>query len=181
MKKIVLLGDSLRLIGYGPHIGKLLGEDYSVWQSEDNGRFALYTLQALRLYEEHLDGADVVHWNNGNWDVDDLYGEGVLVSVEDYTKTLVRIANILKSKAKRVIFATTIPVRPEYPYADNARISAYNRAAVEALTPLGVEIDDLYSFVLPHMENYLRKDDNVHLTEEGAAACAEVVAEMLRK
>lgn len=180
MKKVVLLGDSLRLIGYGKYVPEMLGEEYEVFQPEDNGRFAMYTFQQLGQYMNHIEGADVVHWNNGNWDVDDLYGDGPLESPELYTALLVRIAKVLKSKARRVIFATTIPVRPEYSYADNKRITEYNACAVKALTKLGVEIDDLYSFVLPNMEDYIRRDDFIHLTEEGAKACAGVVAKLIR-
>lgn len=45
VKKVVLLGDSVRLIGYGPRVPEMLGEDYSVFQSEDNCRFVKYTLR----------------------------------------------------------------------------------------------------------------------------------------
>ena len=41
MKKIALLGDSIRQIGYGSKVVELLGEDYDVWQPDDNCRFAL--------------------------------------------------------------------------------------------------------------------------------------------
>ena len=47
MKKVVLLGDSIRLIGYGTKVPEMLGDDYQVWQSEDNCRFAKYTLRCL--------------------------------------------------------------------------------------------------------------------------------------
>ena len=43
MKRVVLLGDSIRLIGYGTKVPELLGDGYEVWQPEDNGRFAQYT------------------------------------------------------------------------------------------------------------------------------------------
>jgi len=39
-KKIVLLGDSIRLIGYGLLVPGKLGEGYDVWQPTDNCRFA---------------------------------------------------------------------------------------------------------------------------------------------
>ena len=43
MKKIVLLGDSIRQIGYGTKVPEMLGTDFSVWQPSDNCRFAEYT------------------------------------------------------------------------------------------------------------------------------------------
>ena len=47
MKKVVLLGDSIRLWGYGTKVPEMLGEDYEVWQPEDNCRFVKYTLRGL--------------------------------------------------------------------------------------------------------------------------------------
>ncbi len=47
MKKVVLLGDSIRLWGYGTKVPELLGKDYEVWQPEDNCRFVKYTLRGL--------------------------------------------------------------------------------------------------------------------------------------
>ena len=41
MKKVVLLGDSIRLIGYGKKVPEMLGDNYTVFQSEDNCRFVL--------------------------------------------------------------------------------------------------------------------------------------------
>ena len=40
MKKVVLLGDSIRLIGYGTKVPEMLGPEYTVWQPSDNGRYA---------------------------------------------------------------------------------------------------------------------------------------------
>lgn len=39
MKKVVLLGDSIRLVGYGPRVPELLGSDYEVYQPDENCRF----------------------------------------------------------------------------------------------------------------------------------------------
>lgn len=46
-KKVVLLGDSIRQIGYGKKVEELLKPDYEVWQPEDNCRFAKYTLRLI--------------------------------------------------------------------------------------------------------------------------------------
>ena len=47
MTKVILLGDSIRRIGYGTKVPELLGENYTVWQPEENCRFAYYTLRML--------------------------------------------------------------------------------------------------------------------------------------
>ena len=45
--KISLLGDSIRLLGYGKETEKLLGKDFEVFQPEENCRFAKYTLRGI--------------------------------------------------------------------------------------------------------------------------------------
>ena len=47
MKKVVLLGDSIRLIGYGKKVEEMLRPEYEVWQPEDNCRFAKYGLNTI--------------------------------------------------------------------------------------------------------------------------------------
>ena len=52
MKKVTLLGDSIRMIGYGLKVPELLGEEYDVFQPDDNCRFAKYTLRGLFDWKE---------------------------------------------------------------------------------------------------------------------------------
>ena len=51
MKKVTLLGDSIRQIGYGKTVAEELGkEGIEVFQPEENCRFSKYTLSyAFRL------------------------------------------------------------------------------------------------------------------------------------
>ena len=72
--KILLLGDSIRM-GYGEHVAKLMEGKAQVFYPRDNGRFLQYTLRELLDWKWNLhlqDGVDVVHWNNGLWDVGHL-------------------------------------------------------------------------------------------------------------
>ena len=85
MKKAVLLGDSIRLLGYGMRVPALLAPDIAVWQSEDNGRFTSYTLRTCFDYKAELETADVIHWNNGLWDMCDLFGDGPFTPLPLYT------------------------------------------------------------------------------------------------
>ena len=59
MKKIVLLGDSIRLWGYGTKVPQLLGDEYEVCQPEDNCRFAKYTLRGIFDWNDIIKDADV--------------------------------------------------------------------------------------------------------------------------
>ncbi len=181
MIKVALLGDSIRQIGYGPKVPSLLGDEYSVWQPNDNCRFALYTLRGMFDWRAQLEGCDVIHWNNGLWDVCELFGDGPFTEPTYYIETMLRIAGILQKYARRVIFATTTPVLPANAHNKNVVIADYNRIIVPKLEALGIAIDDLYSIVYPKLDEYIRSDDNIHLTEAGIDACAAAVADSIRR
>jgi hypothetical protein len=51
---------------------------------------------------------------------------------------------------------------------------------VPLLVEKGIIINDLYSAVLFDIDKYIRKDDNIHLTDEGSKICAEQVADIIR-
>lgn len=181
MIKVTLLGDSIRLLGYGTKVPELLGEEYSVFQPVGNCRFAKYTLRLLFELDSEIKGSDIIHWNNGLWDVSDLFGDGVFTPIDEYVPLMIRIAKLLKQRAKTVIFATTTPVVPGYPYQDNERIKAYNSAIVPELIKMGIVINDLYPVVESDIEKYIRKDDMIHLSDDGIDICAKKVADIIKK
>ena len=86
MKKIVLLGDSIRLWGYGTRVPEMLGEGYQVSQPEDNCRFVKYTLRGLFDWHDIIKDADVIHWNNGLWDCTEIFDDGLFTSEEEYVE-----------------------------------------------------------------------------------------------
>lgn len=181
-KKVVLLGDSIRLIGYGPKISALLGETCEVWQPADNGRYSAYTLHAIMHYwQNDIRDADVIHWNNGLWDIQIGTDGQQLALLDDYLRTMSRIADILLRNTKTLIFATTTPVTAVHPDIRNADIDRYNAALVPILSGKGVVIDDLHALVAADIDRFVRKDDNIHLTEDGNTVCAEAVADMIRR
>ena len=49
-----------------------------------------------------------------------------------------------------------------------------------ALRELGVKINDLNSFVYPHIFEYVREDDKMHLTDMGIDAVAGEVAALIK-
>lgn len=71
MKKILLLGDSIRM-GYGYFVKEELKDKAEVYEPKANGAFLQNTLRFLQDWQADLglsDGnVDVVHWNNGLWD-----------------------------------------------------------------------------------------------------------------
>lgn len=179
MKKTVFLGDSILLQGYGVLVPELLKNDCTVRIPEQNGRFTINTLRMIHDYRSQIEGADVIHYNNGLWDACHLFGDGIFTSVDDYVRNVCRIVRILQGWSKQVIFATTTPVR-EHPEIVNEDIVRYNEAVVPALLKMGVVIDDLYSVVTPNIDDYIRRDDHIHLTEPAMEVCAAQVADVVR-
>ena len=183
MTKVTLLGDSIRQIGYGTVVPQMLGEEYEVYQPVENCRFAKYTLRGLFEHEwgQHIKGSDVIHWNNGLWDICNLFGDGPFTKKEEYVETMVRIAKILKTYGKTVIFATITPMLRDNEHNKNGIIDEYNAAVVPELEKMGIIINDLNALVSSDKEKYLRADDLIHLTAEGIDACGKQVCELIIK
>lgn len=179
MKKVVLLGDSIRLIGYGKRVEELLEGEYTVWQPEDNCRYAKYTLRMLFDFQEEIKKADIVHWNNGLWDMCDIFGDGAFTSLDEYKQNMLRIASIIQKWGCNLIFATTTPTHPEYPYHSDVRIQLYNEAITKELRKKGVLINDLYEAMSTHKIDGIR-DDQLHLNDKGIEICAQKVVAAIR-
>lgn len=181
MTKVTLLGDSIRWFGYGKTVPELLGDEFDVWQPDDNCRFAKYTLRGIFEWEEQMNGSRIVHWNNGLWDVCDIFGDGkAFTSIEEYTENMLRIADLLLLKYEKVIFATTTPVWPEDKYNDNTVIEKYNNIIVPLLREKGVIINDLYTLVSKDIKRYI-SSDLIHLSEEGVKLCSDQTVKIIKE
>ena len=168
--KITLLGDSIRQ-QYAPRVIELLGESFEVFQPGENCRFAKHTLRGLFDWASGMEGSEIVHWNNGHWDVCDLYGDGAFTSEEEYVENMLRIARLLQKKHRCVIFATTTPVRDANRYNKNDLTDRYNARIVPELEKMGIIINDLNAILRDDIEKYIC-GDNIHLTAEGIELCA---------
>lgn len=181
MKKVVLLGDSIRLWGYGTKVPELLGDDFEVWQPEDNCRFAKYTLRGLFDWQDGIKGADVIHWNNGLWDCTEIFDDGLFTSEDEYIENMTRIAKLLLKITPNVIFATTTPVWDEFEWTHNDKIQRFNEIIVPELKKLGVKINDLHSLVSKDVCKYVKECDMIHLSDEGIELCARQVANSIKE
>ncbi len=178
--KIALLGDSIRQ-NYAPKTAELLGSEYEVFSPEDNCRFAKYLLRCVFDYRAELKSARIVHFNCGHWDLNNLFGDGPFTSLEEYGQTVLKIAELLLSKGKVVIFATTTPTHPTNVYNKNDVIVEFNNYIVPKLQELGVIINDLHGTLFNDIEKYIRADDAIHLTEAGIEACAKQTEYVIRQ
>ena len=179
MIKVTLLGDSIRQIGYGLKVPELLGEEFDVFQPDVNCKFAKFTLRGLFDWDAQMAGSRIVHWNNGLWDLCNLFGDGPFSTEEEYVQNILRVADLLLKKYDKVIFATTTPVASQNSYNNNQDIERYNALVVPRLKEKGVIINDLYSLVAADIDRYIC-DDHIHLSEEGIKVCSEQVAAFIR-
>ena len=180
MTKISCIGDSIRL-QYTPVVCDLLGDHYEVFSPKENCRFAKYTLRGMYDWRSDMQGSRIVHWNNGLWDICDIFDDGRLFTSEaEYVDTMLRIADILLKRHEIVIFATTTPVRDEHIYNKTADIVRYNEILVPLLKEKGVIVNDLHALVAADPVRYI-SDDYIHLTPEGVQLCASAVADAIRK
>lgn len=164
MKKVLLLGDSIR-IGYDSYVRKTLKDTCQVIFPEENCRFAQYVLRYLTFWKEWLnvdEELDLVHWNVGLWDTLELYDDGCLTPPEFYAYFIEKICGRIKflfPKAK-VIFATSTPVlegeflRPHISKRQNANVRKYNDIAVSICKKNGFIINDMYSILEGIPKNY---------------------------
>ena len=157
MKKIVLIGDSIRL-GYEAYVRTAFRDVAEVYAPTENCRFAHYVFRYLHEWKSlgnWPSDVDVVHWNAGLWDVIHFFGDEAQTAPASYAEVIARIdrrLRVLFPKAK-MIFATSTSVDEEaYKAASykrsNAEIAAYNRLALEALADTDTVIDDLYPLTL---------------------------------
>ena len=169
--KIAFLGDSIRL-NYTPRTIELLGEGHDYFSPTDNCRFALYTARLIWDWRATLTGSDVIHWNNGLWDLCDLWGDGPFNPIERYVEMMVENARRLLTMTKTLIFATTTPVSPKNPHDRNEVIEAANAALVPRLREMGVVINDLHAVIAADIDSYICAD-TIHLSPAGIETAAQ--------
>ena len=174
MKKIVLIGDSIRQ-GYDKYVKMAFEGVAKIYYPKENCRFSSYVVRQLLDWREQMecgDDVDLVHWNAGLWDILTMLDGKNLVSFDVYSENVERICNIIKMvypKAK-MVFATSTPVQEELFLGAYKRYNKdtekYNEKAVEIVKAHGGSINDLYSI----FENCPREyySDITHLYTEKA-------------
>ena len=156
MKKIILLGDSIRL-GYEAYVREALRDVAEFYSPTENCRFAQYFFRYAHEWKQlgnWPSDADIVHWNAGLWDSLRLFGDEPLTPTDIYAHFIGRIDRRLRMlfpKAK-MIFATSTSVN-EAGFGHNlerrnADIAERNAAAIAALADIDTVIDDLYTLTL---------------------------------
>lgn len=186
MKKVLLLGDSIRL-GYQEYVQENLKDLVEVYWPQDSCRYAQHTLRWVHTWKENEkfpDELDVVHWNVGLWDVLRIFDDGTFTSPEFYGELIKRLYNRLRMlfpKAKQIFATSTSVVEEEYQYPYkrfNADIEKFNKIAIETLVPLGVAINDLYALT-KGISKECRSDMTHFYTEDGIKAVGGQVVDSI--
>ena len=180
-KTVLLLGDSIRL-GYQPAVAELLEGAARVAGPEDNCRFALYTLWHVHQWVGCCGKQpDVIHWNNGIWDIHTHLRDGSSVSTPtEYVRTLRRVLRELRAlcPGTPIIFATTTAVNDLHPFVKNAEIDRINAAARLLMEEEGVPVNDLNA--VTREDPAMICGDFLHLSEAGYRVAAKAVAAAVR-
>lgn len=186
LPKVLLLGDSQRG-RYQPRVTQLLAGRAEVVGPSENCRFSLYTATRLPDWLKELGTPDVVHWNNGLWDLGDIETRGPSrFSAEDYLTNLRTILGMLRKTGARLIWATTTPVprhRPRKPLGwlwPMEDILRFNAASVELMRSQNVAINDLFPLIVDDMANLL-DEGMCHLSDAGVEVAARAVVAAIER
>ena len=156
MKKILLLGDSIRL-GYDFYVRDRMKNIAEVVYPSENCRFSAYLYRHLQdwVAQLNLDRVDAVHFNAGLWDILHLVGDDrPLTDPEvyaDYIERTIRRIRYLLPGAE-IVFAATTPVdeaafNPNFGKRRNCDIEAFNDLARIAAAKEGAYYNDLYALM----------------------------------
>ena len=198
MKNVFLIDDSIRYgatsnpdystsnsPGYGIYVKEMLKDKANVYTPNENCRFVQYTLRYLYDWAKEVDceKIDVVHWNNGLWDVLRMNGDEPLTPIDIYERMLCKTYDMIRKifPNAKIIFALSTAVIEEWARPDfiryNSEIEEYNKVAKNALMNKVAIINDLYS-VSAAFDQSLHSDW-VHFGEEGSKILARAVCEKI--
>lgn len=160
----LLIGDSI-MLGYHPHLRRMLAGRFNVERIPDNG---LSSGNVLANLDQWLDRPPyaVIHFNAG---LHDLFISRK-TSAAEYEANIRAIASRLQATGADVIFATTTPVPPGAIEREVGGETALNEIAVSAMKDIGVPVNDLCAAEAEQLPG------NVHFSKAGYAHLAEHVA-----
>lgn len=192
---VLILGDSIS-IGYTPFVKEYLKGIANVYRPVfENGSYenCQGTTNGLLHIDRWIGSRhwDIIHFNFGLHDlkhVDPVTGKNsrkkgdpYQANLKQYKRNLsVIVEKLINSKAT-LIFATTTPYPDDLKTAirDAGLSKKYNRVALKVMKKNKIMINDLYSFVLPRMQE-LQLPENVHFTKKGSEELGIRVADIIR-
>ena len=191
MKKIILIGDSIRQ-GYDKYVKMAFEGVAEVYYPDTNCRFTANILRHIVDWKEEMkcgDDVDVVHWNAGVWDNLILMDGRNHTEIEVYRANVERICQFIKMlfpNAKN-IFATSTPVdeelfRVKFESKNIMRLNSdteiYNQTAIDIVREHGGDINDLYGLLKDRQSEY-HSDQTHFYTKEGTRVITNQVIECI--
>ena len=190
LPNILLIGDSISG-GYQKQVKSALNGKANVVKNQGN---AEWTGTGLKKIDSYLGDTqwDIIHFNWGLWDIYGWRYYDEDRSPEAYAKRLDQLVTRMKKTDARLIWATTTPVCPG---PEKSMLQRHNRevvitreqqelyreAALKVMKKHGVEINDLYTYILPDLKKFSPAADNVHFSGSGCARLAKKVTATLEK
>ncbi len=172
LPRVLLIGDSVSR-GYTLAARKALAGKANVHRAPEN---CGPTANGLKKIEVWLgDGKwDVIHFNFGIHDR--------ATPAADYQQRLETLVTRLQATGAKVIWASTTPVPPDTKDGPKAagQIVEKNRLAAEVMAKHGVAIDDLFTFITPHLAKVQNPKD-VHFNNDGYDLLGKQVASVIEQ
>ena len=158
LPRVLLIGDSVSR-GYTQAVRRALAGKANVHRAPENCGPTANGLKKLDIWLGDKKW-DVIHFNFGIHDR--------LAKSADYEQRLDAIVMQLQATGAALVWASTTPIPPDTkdgPAATEAIIEK-NRIAAEIMRRHGIQVDDLFSFITPHLEQVQNPRD-VHFNAQG--------------
>lgn len=156
LPRVLLIGDSISR-GYTTAVRKALEGKANVHRAPENCGPTANGLKKLDIWLG--DGKwDLIHFNFGIHDR--------ATPPAEYGRRLEEIIVRLEKTGARLIWASTTPIPVESKYGDPAAIIERNAIAARLAGKRGIPVDDLFTFITPHLDTTLNPND-VHFNAQG--------------
>ena len=186
MKKVALIGDSIRL-HYEETVRRELAGIADVGTPAENGGTSENVLNHLDEWAVSL-GVDIVHVNCGLHDIKTPFDSDQRnIPIHQYERNVREILHRLTTATDAtIVWAATTPVNYQWHHERKTfdryeqDVVAYNGAAAKVASEFGVAIDDLYSVVMDAGRDDCLSPDGVHYKPEARVMLGKAVAAFIR-
>ena len=174
MKKILLIGDSIRM-GYCEYVKESFSDSATVYYPPENCKFAVNVLRFMKEWKVSKrcnwpTDMDMVVFNAGLWDVLRIQ-DGEMLSTIDYdTYIMERLGTVIKElfPVAKIAFATTTAIVEDASHKRyNKDIEEFNAEAIKVLSPRGIEVLDLYEITKNIAPDSKLRSDETHFNTDG--------------
>jgi lysophospholipase L1-like esterase len=186
MKKVILIGDSIRM-HYQDTVMRELAGMADVWAPVENGEKSIKVLSHLEEWAISRN-PDIVQINCGLHDLKrkTVGSEPAVPLVQYQTNVRTILEQAVARTNSRIIWATTTPVNEKWHHENKdferleSDVLAYNAAANQIAGELGVVVNDLNDVIMQAGRDAFLKPDGVHFTDEGSRLLGQSVANFLK-